>query len=290
MKTRKHISTVILIMTIIVGLFLMFYPSASNYINSLGHKGIIDDYNNAVENSNYDYSEMLEAARQYNKELAENTPYIAELTSERRQVYESLLDIMGIGVMGYIEIPAANISLPIYHGTSEEVLRSGVGHVEGSSLPVGGESVHTILSGHRGLPSARLFTDVDRLKEGDLFFLHILNETFTYEVDQIQTIDPSIPSDLKIEKGHDYCTLMTCTPYGVNTHRLLVRGHRVPTPENDESDVSDTEVKESDGKWYLKWTVPAAIVMSIAVTTGAWLISRHRRSAGKKEKSSKKSK
>ena len=143
--------------------------------------------------------------------------------------YDSLLDITGTGIMGYIEIENLGVNLPIYHGVDEGVLQVAVGHIDWSSLPVGGESTHCVLSGHRGLPSARLFTDLDKLREGNTFTLTVLDEVLTYEVDQIRIVEPEMVSDLNIDEGEDYCTLVTCTPYGINTHRLLVRGHRVET-------------------------------------------------------------
>lgn len=146
---------------------------------------------------------------------------------EEKQYYEQLLNVSGNGIMGYIEIPSIDVMLPIYHGTSEEVLQVAIGHIEGSSLPIGGESTHSVISGHRGLPSSRLFTDIDQLSEGDTFTLMVLDEVLTYEVDQIRIVEPEDISLLAIEEGQDLCTLVTCTPYGVNSHRLLVRGHRV---------------------------------------------------------------
>lgn len=150
------------------------------------------------------------------------------LTDEERAKYEKTLDVTGTGIMGYVEIPKISVSLPIYHGTDATVLQIAIGHIPGSSLPVGGQGTHCVISGHRGLPSARLFTDIDQLREGDLFMLNVLGKTLTYQVDQIRVVLPDELDDLAIDDGQDYCTLVTCTPYGVNTHRLLVRGHRVP--------------------------------------------------------------
>lgn len=152
------------------------------------------------------------------------------MTKEERKEYESLLNVSENGIIGYIEIPVINCSLPIYHGTDETVLQIAVGHIEGSSLPVGGLGTHCVLSGHRGLPSAKLFTNLDKLSEKDTFYIRVLNETLTYEVDQIRIVEPHEVEALEIEPGKDYCTLVTCTPYGINTHRLLVRGHRINNP------------------------------------------------------------
>ena len=176
------------------------------------------------------YEAYWEAARAYNKELlGRNNGYI--LSEEQQAEYKTLLDISGQGVMGYIEIPEIDVSLPIYHGTEDTVLQVAVGHLEWSSLPVGGESTHCVLSGHRGLPSAKLFTNLDKLREGNIFLLRVLDEVLTYEVDQILIVEPQDTAPLEIVEGQDYCTLVTCTPYGINTHRLLVRGHRIDNLE-----------------------------------------------------------
>lgn len=177
------------------------------------------------------YDAIWAAAEAYNESLVENPASFA-MTEEEQEAYEQLLDV-GNGVMGYIKIPSIDVTLPIYHGTDEAVLQVAVGHLEWSSLPVGGESSHCVISGHRGLPSAKLFTDLDKLYEGDTFSLYILDEVLTYEVDQIRIVEPQELEELTIEAGQDLCTLVTCTPYGVNSHRLLVRGHRVETPEEE---------------------------------------------------------
>ena len=224
---RKRLPTIILILVFLTGLSLLLYPTVSDYWNSLHQTRAISNYMEEVADLDNDiYGQLLAEAESYNQALAEKTDRLNP-TGESHAAYQTLLNISGAGIMGYIEIPAINCSLPIYHGTEESVLQIAVGHIEGSSLPVGGSTTHCVLSGHRGLPSARLFTDLDKLTEGDTFLLHILDETLTYEVDQIQIIEPHEVDALRIEEGKDYCTLMTCTPYGVNTHRLLVRGQRV---------------------------------------------------------------
>jgi sortase A len=218
--------TKLLIVMLIVGLSLLLYPPVSNYWNSLHQSRAITDYVEKVENmSNKEYEKMLSDAENYNSKLSKEGNMI-KLSNEEQREYESLLSVSDDGIMGYIEIPSINCTLPIYHGTAATVLESGVGHIAGSSLPVGGKNTHCVLSGHRGLPSARLFSDLDRLVEGDLFMLKILDETYTYEVDRILIVEPEDISALQIEDGKDYCTLVTCTPYGINTHRLLIRGHR----------------------------------------------------------------
>lgn len=236
---KKHLVTIILSGVLAVGLGLLIYPSFADYWNSMHQAHTILNY--AEEISNMDdnqYEEMIEAARAYNDEIAENGIHWT-LTEEEREEYNSLLAAGSTGVMGYIDISKINIKLPIYHGTSEEVLQTSIGHLEGTSLPVGGEGSHCALSGHRGLPSAKLFSDLDKLKEGDTFIMVILNETLTYEVDQIRVVEPSDLSALRVEPGQDYCTLVTCTPYGINTHRLLVRGHRVENADGDLRVVAD---------------------------------------------------
>ena len=228
---KKNLSTILLVAVLIVGVGLLVYPSLSDYWNSFHQTRAIASYSDAVSTmDNADYDRIWSEAEAYNAALAEKAnPYF--FTEEDQKLYEDRLNISGTGVMGYIDIPEIKCTLPIYHGTSHAVLQIAVGHVEGTSLPVGGGGTHCVLSGHRGLPSARLFTDLDQLVAGDLFLLQILDETLTYEVDQIHIVLPTEVSDLTIEKGKDYCTLVTCTPYGVNSHRLLVRGHRVANEE-----------------------------------------------------------
>lgn len=224
---KKHLSTIILIFVFLIGLSLLLYPSLSNYWNSFHASRAIATYAEQAANLEEDTcSELLAAAKSYNDALPsrENT---FSLSDAENETYQSLLNIGGTGIMGYIEIDSLDVSLPIYHGTDEAVLQIAVGHLDWSSLPVGGESTHCVLSGHRGLPSAKLFTNLDKLTEGDTFVLRVLDEVLTYEVDQILIVEPHEIDALRIVPGEDLCTLVTCTPYGVNTHRLLVRGHRV---------------------------------------------------------------
>jgi sortase A len=227
-QTISHIYTLVLVIIFFVGLALLLYPSVSDYWNSLHQSKAIAEYNDIVaQMDSEEYNRVLSAAVEYNSKLPIGGSKFT-LTDEERQIYNSMLNISPDGTMSYIEIPSINCTLPIYHGTSNSVLEVGVGHLEGSSLPVGGESTHCVLSSHRGLPSAKLFTNLDKLVEGDIFMLRTLDEVITYEVDQILIVLPDDVSALNIERGKDYCTLVTCTPYGVNTHRLLVRGHRIP--------------------------------------------------------------
>ena len=228
---RKHLSTILLLFILLIGLSLLLYPSVSDYWNSLHQTRAIATYaENVAKLDNNQYDRLWEDARAYNRTLGlRSNPYY--LSEEQKAEYERLLDVSGLGVMGYIEIPEIDVSLPIYHGTEESVLQVAVGHLDWTSLPVGGESTHCVLSGHRGLPSAKLFTNLDKLREGDTFLLRVLDEVLTYEVDQILIVEPQEIDALKIVEGKDYCTLVTCTPYGINTHRLLVRGHRIDNIE-----------------------------------------------------------
>lgn len=231
-KKNNNWTTVFLVLLLLAGVSLLLYPSLSDYWNSMHQTRAIASYAETVSQlDTAQYDEMWKAAQDYNRSLAQRETAFA-LTDEQKAAYESLLDVSGLGVMGYIEIPGIDCSLPIYHGTEESVLQVAVGHLEWSSLPVGGEGTHCVLSGHRGLPSAKLFTNLDKLAVGDTFLLRVLDEVLTYEIDQILIVEPEQVDALGIVPGEDYCTLVTCTPYGINTHRLLVRGHRVEnTPE-----------------------------------------------------------
>ena len=232
MKKKGNFLNILLVLVFLVGLSLLLYPSVSDYWNSFHQTRAIATYSEEVANlENEQYDELWAAAQQYNRSLTERgNAYV--LSEEQKEAYEKLLDVSGLGVMGYIEIPEIDVSLPVYHGTEESVLQIAVGHLEWSSLPVGGESTHCVLSGHRGLPSAKLFTNLDKLTEGDIFLLRVLDEVLTYEVDQTLIVEPQDTASLQIEEGKDYCTLVTCTPYGINTHRLLVRGHRIENQAN----------------------------------------------------------
>ena len=231
---KNRITAILLVAVLLAGLSLLLYPLVSNYWNSIHQSQAIAAYMDDVsELDDSTYDALWEEAQGYNASLLENENRFFP-DEEEQQQYEQLLRISddGInGIIGYIEIPNIDVTLPIYHGTSEEILQVAIGHIEGSSLPVGGLSTHCVISGHRGLPSSRLFTDIDRLSEGDIFTLLVLDEALTYEVDQIRIVEPDDISLLEIEEGEDLCTLVTCTPYGVNSHRLLVRGHRVENQE-----------------------------------------------------------
>ena len=230
-KKKDNYITLLLFLILLAGLSLLLYPSVSDYWNSLHQTRAIATYAEEVANLNQDqYDEIWAAAESYNASLT-NRVNAYQLSDAQKEEYQQLLNVSGLGVMGYIEIPEIDVSLPIYHGTEDSVLQVAVGHLEWTSLPVGGESTHCVLSGHRGLPSAKLFTNLDKLREGDIFLLRVLDEILTYEVDQILIVEPQDTAALEIVEGQDYCTLVTCTPYGINTHRLLVRGHRIDNIE-----------------------------------------------------------
>ena len=228
---KNHRSTILLILILLIGLSLMLYPSFADWWNSFHSSRAIASYEEQAANiDDAQYEELWDAAWDYNQSLL-HRPNDFILSDEQQEIYKSLLDIGGNGIMGYIEIPVIDVMLPIYHGTKESVLQIAVGHLDWTSLPVGGAGSHCVLSGHRGLPSARLFTDLDKLKVGDVFMLHVLNEILTYEIDQILIVEPQDTDPLLIEPGKDLCTLITCTPYGINSHRMLVRGHRIESQE-----------------------------------------------------------
>ena len=228
---KKNLFTIILIILFVTGVGLLLYPTVSDYWNSFHQTRAIANYAEVVANiDDSAYQEMIDEARAYNERLYRNGRSW-ELSEEELEEYKKTLDITGTGIMGYIEIQKINCFLPIYHGTDDSVLQIAIGHIEGSSLPVGGPNSHSVLSGHRGLPSAKLFSDLDQIREGDTFVIRILDEMLTYEVDQIRIVLPHELQDLEIEDGKDLCTLVTCTPYGVNSHRMLVRGHRTDNAE-----------------------------------------------------------
>ena len=228
-KGRKsNFTNIYLVLILLTGLSLLLYPTVSDYWNSFHQSRAITSYAETVAGLDSEkYDRMLNEAQAYNRSILINRENSYVLTDEERAIYNELLNISGVGIMGYVEIPSINCTLPIYHGTEESVLQIAIGHLDWTSLPVGGSSSHCVISGHRGLPSAKLFTDLDDLSEGDIFMLRVLDEVLTYEVDQISIVLPTQVEELHISEGEDFCTLVTCTPYGINTHRLLVRGHRI---------------------------------------------------------------
>ena len=238
---KKKTYRILIVIIFLAGLSLLLYPFVANQWNNYRQKQLISNYDSVVSAEDaageIDYAAEMEKARAYNEALLPSilpdSFAIAEASEEEDKVYMDCLNIAGDGMMGIVEIPKINIKLPIYHTTSEEVLQVAAGHLEGSSLPVGGTSTHAVISAHRGLPSASLFTDLDKMEIGDHFLIHVLNETLCYKVDKISVVKPEETSGLAVEDGQDLVTLLTCTPYGVNTERLLVRGHRVDYVEEE---------------------------------------------------------
>ncbi len=242
MKKKGMLTTILLILIFLVGLSLLLYPTVSDYWNSLHQSKAIVEYAENVANLDEEhYTEILQAAKEYNERLRQKENRY-RMTKEDRKEYNSMLNLSGNGIMGYIEIPKIKVTLPVYHGTEDSVLQIAVGHVEWSSLPIGGAGTHSVISGHRGLPSAKLFSNLDKLAIGDIFVVRVLNETMTYEVDQILVVLPEEIKSLEIEPDKDYCTLVTCTPYGINSHRLLVRGHRIESEVTDAANDEQTDI------------------------------------------------
>ena len=268
-KRKSRILSLLLILALLAGLSLLLYPTAADWWNSMHQSRAIASYvESVVELDETQYESVWQAAVEYNAGIPdEDTRFLPD--EEEKALYETLLNVGGDGIMGYVEIPKIDVELPIYHGTNEEILQTAVGHIEGSSLPVGGEGTHSVISGHRGLPSARLFTDLDQLEPGDTFMLHVLNETLTYEVDEINTVLPDDISHLGLEDGEDLCTLVTCTPYGVNSHRLLVRGHRV---ENAPEPIVDVVQIIADAAQIPQALV--ALIIALPVLTAVALLLR----------------
>ena len=271
---RKHISTIFIILIFLVGLGFISYPTVSNLWNQAHQSRAIATYSKQVEKlDDSENKKMLKAARKYNKSLLKKSDHW-KLSKKDKKKYESLLDVSGTGIMGYIEVPKIDCSLPIYHGTDEGALQIAIGHLEGSSLPVGGKNTHCVLSGHRGLPSARLFTDLDQMEEGDIFILNVLGRKLAYEVDQIRVVLPEEMSDLEVIEGKDLCTLVTCTPYGINTHRLLVRGHRTKYVEEKVEEQKEVQTKKMDTRLLIAGAAGAVILAVIII---AVVIRRRKR-------------
>ncbi|MDO5418403.1 MAG: class C sortase [Lachnospiraceae bacterium] len=281
---KKHISTILFSLIFLIGLGILLYPAVSDYVNEKHASRAIASYDKSVEAlAEADYSRDLQEAGEYNAYLAQFSNLSAAARAEMDRTdspYLSLLDVTGTGIMGTISIPSIDVKLPIYHGTDEGVLQVAVGHYLGSSLPIGGESTHAILTGHRGLPSAKLFTDLDRLEVGDIFYLKVLGEILEYEIDQIETVLPHELDSLSITEGEDYVTLVTCTPYGINSHRMLVRGTRVEYDGNYEEKVpmkpapKNTDVpQEAQGRNISErqWIIIAVVAFAAAILLGLLL-------------------
>lgn len=263
-KKIDRVINIALICVFLIGLSLLLYPTISDWWNSFHQSQTIETYSKKVESMDTEvYQQELEDAASYNQEIADNGIRWT-LTKQEFQRYNDLLNVADNGVMCYVEIPQIKCKLPVYHGTDESVLQIAIGHLPGTSLPIGGPSTHCVISGHRGLPKAKLFSNIDQLQKGDHFMLHTLNETLTYEVDQIRIVLPNELDDLQIVPGEDLCTLVTCTPYGVNSHRLLVRGHRV---ENDISTMINAEAIQID-----KLIVASAVAVPMLIALLIWMI------------------
>lgn len=289
---KKKSSKIVIILIFLAGLSLLLYPLVANQWNNHRQKQLISNYESVISDKeaagNIDYAAEMKKAEAYNDALLPSilpdSFAVADASTETDSSYEDSLNIAGDGMMGIVEIPKIAIKLPIYHGTGDEVLQKAAGHLEGSSLPIGGESTHAVISAHRGLPSASLFTDLDQLEIGDHFLIHVLDETLCYEVDQILVVDPEDTSALAVEDGEDLVTLLTCTPYGVNTQRLMVRGHRVPYEEQAVADEQTPLSGLSLHTNYLLWVIVGIVVTGVFILI---LFIREKklqkRAAGKKE-------
>lgn len=276
---KKKASTIIFVMIFLAGLSLLLYPFVANEWNNYRQKRLISTYESQVSELEaegaIDYEAEWKRAEAYNKALLPSilpdSFAIASAADEPDKEYMSCLNITDDGMMGIVEIPKINIKLPIYHTTDEDVLAKAAGHLEGSSLPIGGENSHAVISAHRGLPSAALFTDLDKLKDGDHFLIHVLDDTLCYEVDQISVVEPEETNSLAVEDGEDLVTLLTCTPYGVNSHRLLVRGHRVPY---DSEEIQEKETGNTPFSFHTNYLLWVLVGLGI---TGIFILILYRR-------------
>lgn len=281
---KRHVGKILIVLLFFTGFSLLVYPFVANEWNNYRQSRLMRNYQEAVagreESGEIDYEAEWEEARAYNEALLPSIlpdSFAAAEASEGDERYASCLNLGGNGVMGSVEIPKIGIVLPIFHTTKEEYLQMAAGHLEGSSLPVGGEDTHTVISAHRGLPSAALFTDLDKMEEGDHFLFHILNETLCYEIDQITVVEPEETEVLAVESGEDLATLMTCTPYGVNSHRLMVRGHRIPYEAEVVAGEKLSLANMSLHTNYLLWVVVGVVV------TGMFSFVLYRKEAKRKK-------
>lgn len=267
---KKKYFNIIIVAIFIIGLSLLLYPTIANQWNTYRQSKLISTYDDKVSEleaaGKMDYEKEWKRAKDYNDALVPmilpDSFAIADAQEEVDTAYESCLNITGDGIMGTVEIPKIDVKIPIYHTTAEDVLKNAAGHLEGSSLPIGGENTHSVISAHRGLPSATLFTDLDKLKKGDHFMIHVLDDVLCYEVDKINVVEPEDTSDLNVEDGEDLMTLLTCTPYGVNTERLLVRGHRVPYEEEYKEETQSSISLETN---YILWVIVGLLVTGILI-------------------------
>lgn len=290
-KKGSIINPVLILASVLIfmtGAGIFVYPAVSNYLAERRQAEAVRDYQEEVSSLEpQELSEELKRAQEYNKNLAEDEfhdPFLLDGKYVISPEYQEILNYTGDGIMGYVETPDIDVNLPIYHGTSEEVLQDGAGHLEASSLPVGGEGTHAVISAHRGLPSAKLFSDLDELETGDVFFIHILNETHAYQVDQIQVVKPDELDSLRVVDGQDLVTLLTCTPYAVNTHRLLVRGVRIPYEEAKKV-LEDAEDENTLSRWVKEYAVSiAAGTVLLVLLVLAVKIRKRKRKRKKKRK------
>lgn len=282
---KKHITTILLVCIFLVGVGLIMYPTLANYWNERIYRHAIVNYENVVADSGTDTtSELVTQALEYNASLAEHGNYFGRLTETQKEEYNKQLSLKGDDVsnmLGYLEIPNYNIALPVYRGTNDVVLASGVGHLEGTSLPIGGINSHCVMSGHTGLPSAKLLTDLEKVQVGDLFYMKVLGEKLVYEVDQILVVLPDDMSALQIIEGMDLCTLVTCTPYGINSHRLLVRGHRIEEEREQVIIKEQEEKKSSENKNNLIITIIIGTVLILFLLWIMLFYGKKRRRGGK---------
>ena len=291
---KKTVSRILIGAIFLAGLSLLLYPFVANEWNTYRQQRLITGYDDTVaqleEEGSVDYEAEWEKARAYNAELVPSVLpdsfAVAAASEEPDEEYMAALNLAGDGIMGKVEIPKIGITLPIYHTTEEEVLEKAAGHLEGSALPAGGENTHAVISAHRGLPSAALFTDLDQLEAGDHFLIRVLDETLCYEVDQIETVEPDDTSALAVEEGEDLVTLLTCTPYGVNSHRLLVRGHRVPYEETVVAEEETPLAAVSIHTNYLLWVFVGLGVTALFILA-LYLLDRRARTARQKEREEK---
>lgn len=276
-KLKKYLPNIIVAIILMVGIGLLAYPAVSDYINDLHSTRAIGSYVEKTKDLSKEEKErLLKEAKEYNQTLVGKTNRYF-LNEEEKEKYNHILDVTDTGIMAYVEIPKLKVFMPIYHGTDEGILQVAVGHIPGSSFPIGGESTHSLISGHRGLPSAKLFTDIDRLNNGDLFFIHVFDEVLAYKVNKIDTVLPDEVENLEIEKGKDYVTLITCTPYGVNSHRLLVRGERTKY-EKPREKVEDV-IKKTNIKLIVIAIITVVMTMLLIV---AYIVRRKRRRLNEK--------
>lgn len=291
---RSRIINILLVLAMLAGVGVLAYPFVSNVLHDRKQDEVITEYDESVEAlSEAGREEMLAAARAYNEDLTGDVvltdPFDPAAVSKIREGYEELLNVDGDGIMGYVEIPRIGVYEAVYHGTSDEVLSKGIGHLANTSLPVGGKGTHAVLSGHTGLPEAELFTNLTEIEEGDVFYIHVLGETLAYETDRIEVVEPSDTESLQIDVNEDYVTLVTCTPYGINSHRLLVRGTRVPYTESVKA-AGDAQAAEGMDAENWKTVYGRALltgaVLAAALLFGIWFIARLRRN--RREKSRRK--